>query len=537
MHSLDAHSSACWSPRSWSTSSTADSSPNSSLSRTEELFEKAKSLPAILENGRKVFGPPLDYVGARPSYKCELYVAKLPKSLDEVRFIAWLFRCGVVYEMRLMMESFDMTRGYAFVRYTQEYEALAAYELLNFVFLNGERLSVYRSQGKNRLYISNIPKQLPLELLESGFKKAFRDMEHCTAHASRADEAAKGELNRGYAFIEFYDHETALEAKKRTTPGRMRMWGNDLKVQWAKPKSIVDNNAGQKKTRSIWQQPSCQNDYCAKLRLFCLANNWCIPLVVYGRCIRQKGVQYGGILLKDSTTGEYSCMLMEVTVEPEIQDVHVAMCEAATQLIEQNNGFPKQHYLLRFLNGCRAEIAFNCANNLDIAAQLVHCMARLVSWSSIYELVTALLVLVQYSSENIVNFYKRSFLVMRPCFTLSRHLLSAQFYSIFPKFRNNQPLNYGFNDTEIILICCETKTDKSYNENFIGKRVMHDLNDTTKPYYLHLKSQRIRNTFGYTLRYIDLTQLEDRQFYHPEQRVNTPPIWITGHSYQKSIFK
>ncbi|XP_017487979.1 PREDICTED: probable RNA-binding protein 46, partial [Rhagoletis zephyria] len=363
-------SSACWSPgSSWSPStSLASCSPMQNVNPAEELLEKASALPAILENGRKVFGPPLDYAGLRPSYICELYVANLPKSLDEVHFLAWLYRCGEVYEMRLMMESFSLSRGYAFVRYTQEIEALAAYELLKFVFVDGERLSVYRSQGKNRLYVSNIPKQLPLSSLEAGFKNAFHDMERCTAHASSATDSIRGDLNRGFAFIEFYDHETALQAKKRTTPGRMRMWGNDLKVQWAKPKSLQFNSSSNEitKPRSLGHRASLPNDYNAKLRLYCLANNWCIPVVVYGRCFRERGIQYGGILLKDSTSGELSCMVMELAVDHEIQDVHIAMCEIATLLIEENFGFPKYHYIVRLLNGFRAEILYSCCNNLDI---------------------------------------------------------------------------------------------------------------------------------------------------------------------------
>lgn len=68
----------------------------------------------------------------------------------------------------------------------------------------------------------------------------FPQMESCTAYPPNPNCATKSgsaeTFNRGFAFIEFYDHENALEAKKKLTPGRMRMWGVDLRVQWAKPK-------------------------------------------------------------------------------------------------------------------------------------------------------------------------------------------------------------------------------------------------------------------------------------------------------------
>ncbi|XP_054730746.1 uncharacterized protein LOC129239334 [Anastrepha obliqua] len=533
-----ASSGSCSSPGTLS-SSLSSCSPSRNVFTAEELLEKAASLPAILENGRKVFGPPLGFVGPRPSYLCELYVANLPKSLDEVRFLAWLYRCGELYEVRLMMESFSMSRGYAFVRYTQEHESLAAYELLKFVYVDGERLSVYRSQGKNRLYVSNIPKHLPLPSLEAGFKNTFRDMERCTAHASSAADSIRGELNRGFAFIEFYDHETALQAKKRTTPGRMRMWGYDLKVQWAKPKSLELNSSSseeQKKRRSMGQLVSGQNDYCAKLRLFCLANNWCIPLVVYGRCLREKGIQYGGILLKDAMSGEFSCILMEVAVEREIQDVHVAMCEVAMQLIEENAGFPKNHYVVRLLSGFRAAIVYSCCNNTNLSAHLARCAAHFDSLASIAELAAALQVLAQYSTELILNIYKRSFLVLQSCISLKRDGSIANFYGIFPKFRNNPPLNHGFNDIEITLIVSNVTFESDHHACPAEGTDMQQYTGR-KQHCLLLKSQRVRNADGYTLRYVDLDQLENREFYHLEQRINVSPIWIAGQSYQKTIFK
>lgn len=48
---------------------------------------------------------------------------------------------------------------------------------------------------------------------------------------------------------------------------------------------------------------------------------------------------------------------MEVVVGRDIQDVHVAMCEVAMQIIHRSNGFPRCHYMVRVLNGFRAELS------------------------------------------------------------------------------------------------------------------------------------------------------------------------------------
>lgn len=222
---------------------------------------------------------------------------------------------------------------------------------------------------------------------------------------------------------------------------------------------------------------------------------------------------------------------MEVAVGRDMQDVHVAMCEVAAQIIDRSNGFPRYHYMVRVLNGFRAELLFVCENCSDITSLVGHCDRNVFNFKSMVELAVALEVLAQYSTEFILNTYRRSFLVLRNCFSLKRQSHIVQFYSIFPKFRNNPPLNLAFNDTEITLFVPEVTMERNIYEYLaVGEQ------KSNRPYMI-LNSQRVRNADGYTLRYISLEKLESREFYHPEQRINVSPIWITGHSYQKSIFK
>lgn len=216
-----------------------------------DAYDAAKAMPVILENGRKVFGPPPNFTEARPTYMCELYVTQIPQQLNEFGFLVWLHRIGPIYEFRLMMDTGNATRGYAFIRFCNEKDASAAYELLKYLFVSGERLKVFRSQGKNRLFISGIPRSIPISCLEDSFKQCFPNMQSCTAYAASKTNntnkfvvGRKDELNRGFAFIEFDDHELALAAKKKLTPGRIRMWGVDLKVQWAKPKEEMQMSMG-----------------------------------------------------------------------------------------------------------------------------------------------------------------------------------------------------------------------------------------------------------------------------------------------------
>lgn len=211
--------------------------------RGSVAYKAATSMPIILENGRKVFGPRKIASAAIPSHRCELYVARMPPQLDELGFLVWLHRIGQVYEFRLMMNSCCSSRGFAYIRFTKECEALAGLEMLKYLYISGERLQVSPSEGKNRLFLSCIPRNIPINLLEESLKLYFPKMHRFVAYRPINEELQeKGQekvLNRGFAFAEFANHEDALEAKKRLTPCRVRMWGADLKVQWAKPREEV----------------------------------------------------------------------------------------------------------------------------------------------------------------------------------------------------------------------------------------------------------------------------------------------------------
>uniref|UniRef100_A0A1I8M5Y6 RRM domain-containing protein n=1 Tax=Musca domestica TaxID=7370 RepID=A0A1I8M5Y6_MUSDO len=517
-------------------------------------------LPVILENGRKVYGPPSNYTDPPPTYQCELYVTRIPTHLDELTFLMWLHRIGRVYEFRLMMDSGSSTRGYAFIRFCSESEALAAFELLKHLFVSGsdDRLGVYRSQGKNRLYISGIPRSIPLNMLQEQFKLCFPQMHNCTAYppvrnmktkplpsftAMNFVGAAEKEENRGFAFIEFKDHEMALEAKKRLTPGRVRMWGVDLKVQWAKPKEELQGgmkNMNGYPYNRLSGHPFIPNDFCAKLRLYCLANNLCIPIVVYGPISPVYYLQYAGILIKDSTSGRYSMMIFEILFD-RMSDIHLAMCELAVKMIERNVGQIFDHSLFRIVSDTKAELVYTFKSHEELCNER-SLYGEFLQFKTILNLAYSLKLLAEHNSEKLLILYKRSFLTSQQVasFELDSENTFSKFYSILPTFRNNQKLNNNFNNMEINLlqnpeiehlpIRCNTdlfKFPKYGNERTFGKKSIRE--------HFNLKSQ---HGYGvkYILAYVDYNSLAQRTCYHVEQRVNSNPIWIAGQSYQKSIY-
>ncbi|XP_073835586.1 uncharacterized protein [Musca autumnalis] len=213
--------------------------------------QQAPNLELMHMNGRKVLGPPEDWVGPPPSSVCELFVRRIPRDLEEHKLLAPFLRFGRIYEIRLPMDFNQSYRGYAYVKYTNEEDAACAMEVLNHYYVQiGRKLEILHSYEKCRLFVTNIPKHLDEQEIEMQFRKIFPSMERIYTRPSNSSNDSGGESgagcgdgdavsstqgsgNRGHVFVHFPSHMHALEAKKNITPGLIRMWDKDLKVVWA----------------------------------------------------------------------------------------------------------------------------------------------------------------------------------------------------------------------------------------------------------------------------------------------------------------
>lgn len=213
-------------------------------------------------NGRKVLGPPEDWVGPPPSSACELFVRRIPKDLNENKLLSPFLRFGQVYEFRLPLDFNQSNRGYAYVKYTNEEDAASAMEVLNHYFVSpGRKLEILHSYEKCRLFVSNIPKHLEESEIEEKLRTIFPSMQRIYVRPSSTTNSVEyppndgggdgnmqqspsssiiGYGNRGHVFVHFATHMHALEAKKSITPGLVRMWGRDLKVVWANTEKDSD---------------------------------------------------------------------------------------------------------------------------------------------------------------------------------------------------------------------------------------------------------------------------------------------------------
>lgn len=89
--------------------------------------------------------------------------------------------------------------------------------------------------------------------------------------------------NRGFCFLEYEDHKTAAQARRRLMSGKVKVWGNLVTVEWADPIEDPDPEVMAKVNDgpSLMAECCCLSRYlysCQVLMLF-HSNTYWFPLV------------------------------------------------------------------------------------------------------------------------------------------------------------------------------------------------------------------------------------------------------------------
>lgn len=58
--------------------------------------------------------------------------------------------------------------------------------------------------------------------------------------------------NRGFCFLEYEDHKSAAQARRRLMSGKVKVWGNPVTVEWADPVAEPDPEVMAKVGESIF---------------------------------------------------------------------------------------------------------------------------------------------------------------------------------------------------------------------------------------------------------------------------------------------
>lgn len=66
--------------------------------------------------------------------------------------------------------------------------------------------------------------------------------------------------NRGFCFLEYEDHKSAAQARRRLMSGKVKVWGNPVTVEWADPVAEPDPEVMAKVSKSrvlLFTQKAC----------------------------------------------------------------------------------------------------------------------------------------------------------------------------------------------------------------------------------------------------------------------------------------
>uniref|UniRef100_A0A8C8IDK8 RRM domain-containing protein n=1 Tax=Oncorhynchus tshawytscha TaxID=74940 RepID=A0A8C8IDK8_ONCTS len=204
--------------------------------KIKALLERTGYTLDVTTGQRKYGGPPPDevYSGAQPGIGTEVFVGKIPRDLYEDELVPLFEKAGPIWDLRLMMDPLlsGQNRGYAFITFCNKDAALEAVKLCdNYEIRSGKYLGVCISVANNRLFVGSIPKNKTRESILEDFSKVTEGLVEVILYHQPDDK----KKNRGFCFLEYEDHKTAAQARRRLMSGKVKVWGNPVTVEWADP--------------------------------------------------------------------------------------------------------------------------------------------------------------------------------------------------------------------------------------------------------------------------------------------------------------
>uniref|UniRef100_A0A8C6TU42 Synaptotagmin binding, cytoplasmic RNA interacting protein n=1 Tax=Neogobius melanostomus TaxID=47308 RepID=A0A8C6TU42_9GOBI len=204
--------------------------------KIKELLDRTGYTLDVTTGQRKYGGPPPEsvYSNAQPPVATEIFVGKIPRDLFEDELVPLFEKAGPIWDMRLMMMPLSgINRGYAFVTFCNKESAAEAVKLYNnFEIRPGKHIGVCISVANNRLFVGSIPKSKTKEQIQEEFTKVTEGLTDVILYHQPDDK----KKNRGFCFLEFEDHKSAAQARRRLMSGKVKVWNNvTVTVEWADP--------------------------------------------------------------------------------------------------------------------------------------------------------------------------------------------------------------------------------------------------------------------------------------------------------------
>ncbi|KAG6487615.1 hypothetical protein ZIOFF_056205 [Zingiber officinale] len=189
---------------------------------------------------------------ALPPHGSEIYVGNIAYGASELELRRLCESVGEVTEVRMMKNKDSLeNKGYAFVTYKTKELATKAIEELNNPDFKGKKVKFSKSQAKHRLFIGNVPRNW----MEDDLKKVVTTIGPGVNKVDLIKDPHNASRNRGYAFIEYYNHACAEYSKKEMSSAKFKLDSNVPTINWAEPRSGDSSTSSQVKSIYVKNLP------------------------------------------------------------------------------------------------------------------------------------------------------------------------------------------------------------------------------------------------------------------------------------------
>ncbi|KAL9336551.1 hypothetical protein Peur_071039 [Populus x canadensis] len=189
---------------------------------------------------------------ALPPHGSEVYLGGIPPDASEGDLKKFCESIGEVTEVRIMKgKDSSESKGYAFVSFRTKELASKAIEELNNTEFKGKKVKCSTSQANHRLFIGNVPRNWG----EENMKKAVKKIGPGVNSVELLKDPQNPSRNRGFAFIEYYNHACAENSRKKMSNPEFKLDDNAPTVSWADPKNAGSSAASQVKAVYVKNLP------------------------------------------------------------------------------------------------------------------------------------------------------------------------------------------------------------------------------------------------------------------------------------------
>ncbi|GAQ87382.1 hypothetical protein KFL_003490060 [Klebsormidium nitens] len=169
-----------------------------------------------------------------PPHGTEVFVGGIPQGTTEDELKEAFSSAGEVFAVRIARDPQDQTpRGFAFVTYREREAAAKAVTDFQSLEIKGKSVRVNNSQSKHRLFVGGIPRDLTKETLREHLEEVTLGAESIDVPTNPQNPSQ----NRGFLFIDFYNHAAAEHSRRKMIRQDFRLGGRQVTISWAEAKS------------------------------------------------------------------------------------------------------------------------------------------------------------------------------------------------------------------------------------------------------------------------------------------------------------